>query len=341
MRLRCDGGHPFYNTVNYMGLKKYFLYDKKNSNFIPVEYNSLERFIYSACIWIIGGVVLCGLGIAIFSKSIGTPAEIALKAENEALLEQLNKTKQVITKYDEELKAIAKNDNELYRSILGMDPISYDEREAGTGGADIYSEFDVYSASTSEILKWTAENVERMEHSIDIQKNSFEDIKRNYNINSEKFKHIPAIQPASGTLISGFGLRFHPILKYRRMHEGLDFSANTGDTIYATGAGVVKHAGRKSTFGNLIIIDHGYGYETYYAHLSALAKGVKPGTRVERGQKIGLAGSSGRSVGPHLHYEIHKDGQAIDPINFLFADTSPAQYLRYRNIAERSTKSLD
>lgn len=324
-----------------MGHKKYFLYDKNNSNFIPVEFNSLERFIYSACTWIIGGVVLCGLGIAIFSKSIGTPAEIALRAENDALLEQLNQTQETILKYDDELRKLAQNDNQLYRSVLGMDPISADERKAGTGGADVYSEFDVYSENTSDILKWTAENLERMEHSIDIQKNSFESIKRNYNANAEKFSHVPAIKPTSGTLISGFGMRFHPILKYRRMHDGLDFSANIGDDVFATGKGVVKHAGRKNTYGNLVIIDHGYGYETYYAHLSAFAKGIKPGATVNRGDKLGLAGTSGRSVGPHLHYEIYKDGRSVNPINFLFADTSPDQYLRYRKIAENSTKSLD
>lgn len=324
-----------------MGLKKYFLYDKKNSNFIPVEYDSLERLIYSACIWIIGGVVLCGLGIAIFSKTIGTPAEIALRAENEALVEQLQQTQKTIQKYNKELKKLAKNDNELYRSILGMDPISYDEREAGTGGADIYSEFDAYSKETTEILKWTAENLEQMQHSIEIQRKSFEAIKRNYNANSEKFQYVPAIKPTEGALISGFGLRFHPILKYRRMHEGLDFSANMGDAIYATGDGVVKIASRQGTFGNLVVIDHGYEYETYYAHLSAFAKGIRPGVSVKRGEKIGLAGTSGRSVGPHLHYEVHKKGKALDPINFLFADTSPAEYLNMRRVAEKNTKSLD
>lgn len=324
-----------------MGLKKYFLYDKKNSNFIPVEYDSLERLIYSACIWIIGGVVLCGLGIAIFSKSIGTPAEIALKAENEALVEQLRQTQATIREYNNKLKKLAENDNELYRSILGMDPISAGEREGGSGGADIYSGFDAYSAETAEILKWTSEHLEKMEHSIQIQKESFEDIKAHYEANSEKFKYIPAIKPTDGALISGFGLRFHPILKYRRMHEGLDFSANMGDTIYATGDGVVKIASRQGTYGNLVVIDHGYGYETYYAHLSAFAKGIRPGATVKRGEKIGLAGTSGRSVGPHLHYEVHKEGKAIDPINFLFADTSPAEYLKMRKAAEKNTKSLD
>lgn len=329
------------HKLGFMSLKKYFLYDKSNSNFIPVEYNTLERIVFSACLWIIGGVVLCGFGISVFSKSIGTPAEIALQAENQELLRQLNKTQETIREYDQELRQLAQNDNELYRSLLGMNPISQDEREAGAGGADIYSEFDAYSQETADILKWTAENLERMERTIDIQKSSFEDIKQQYNANQDKFTHIPAIKPTEGALISGFGLRYHPILKYRRMHEGLDFSANVGDAIYASGDGVIKIARRKSTFGNLVVIDHGFGYETYYAHLSAFAKGIKPGAKVKRGDKLGLAGESGLAVGPHLHYEVHKDGKTIDPINYLFADTSPSEFLKYRRIAETSSKSMD
>jgi|AntRauTorcE11898_2_1112593.scaffolds.fasta_scaffold02026_5 murein DD-endopeptidase MepM/ murein hydrolase activator NlpD len=324
-----------------MSLKKYFLYDKKNSNFIPVEYNSLERMIYSACLWIIGGVVLSGLGIAIFTKSIGTPAEIALQAENKELLNQLSQTQVTIKQYDKRLEKLAHDDNELYRSVLGMDPISLGEREAGAGGADIYSKFDVYSEKTSDILKWTSENLEKMERSIEIQESSFENIKRNYTVNRKKFNYIPAIKPTEGALISGYGLRFHPILQYRRMHEGLDFSANTGDAIYATGAGVIKKASREGTFGNLVIIDHGYGFETYYAHLSAFPKGIKSGATVNRGDKIGFAGTSGQSVGPHLHYEVHKNEKSVDPLNYLFADTSPAEFLKYKNISARSTKSLD
>lgn len=324
-----------------MSFKKYFLYDKNNSNFIPVEYNTLERVIYSACLWIIGGVVLCGLGIAVFTKTVGTPAEVALQAENQELLDQLTKTKETIQKYQEDLQQLAQNDNELYRSMLGMQPISYDERQSGAGGADVYSEFDAYDQETAEILKWTAENIEKMNRTIDIQKTSFENIKKKYNANREKFTHIPAIKPVNGPLISGFGMRYHPILKYQRMHEGLDFSANIGDPIFATGDGVIKHAGRKGTYGNLVIIDHGFGYETYYAHLSGLAKGIKPGTQVSRGDKIGLAGSSGQSVGPHLHYEVRKEGSAIDPLNFLYADTSPTEYLKFKRIAESNTKSMD
>lgn len=324
-----------------MALNNYFYYDKDSCEFIPVEYNSLERIVYTACVWILCGVVLSGIGISVLSFSVGTPAEIALKAENNELINQLKKTKTKIQNLDSRVDQLAKVDNEMYRSVLGMEQISYDERQAGAGGADVYSKFDVYNQETSEILKWTAENLESLERSINIQKLSFKEIKSYYNKNQKKMKHIPAIKPTKGILLSGFGMRFHPILQYRRMHEGLDFRANVGSKIYATGDGVVKYARRNGTYGRLIIIDHGYGYETYYAHLSSYAKGIKPGKKVNRGDLIGYSGQSGRVEGPHLHYEVHHNDKAVDPLNYLFADTTPEEYMMYKDIVENNQKSLD
>lgn len=324
-----------------MGLNNYYYYDQEHCEFVQVEYNALERVIFTACVWILCGVVLSGVGISLLSSSVGTPAEIALQAENQELINQLQKTKDVIEDLDQEVDKLAQADNELYRSMLGMQPIPYDERKAGTGGADVYSDFDVYSQETADILKWTAQNLESLERSINIQKMSFEDIKAYYNNNKEKMQHIPAIKPVKGILLSGYGMRFHPILGYRRMHEGLDFRANVGDEVYATGDGTIRFAGRKGTYGQLIIIDHGYGFETRYAHLSAFAKGIRPGTKVKRGAVIGLSGSSGRVEGPHLHYEIYKNNRDVDPINYLFADTTPDEYLMYKEIAATNQKSLD
>lgn len=324
-----------------MALKNYFYYDGESCEFVPLEYNAAERIVYTACVWILCGVVLTGIGISILSFSVGTPAEIALKAENQALIDQLQQTKTTIQELDGEVKQLARADNEMYRSVLGMDPIPYDERKAGTGGADVYSDLDVYSQETADILKWTSENLESLERSINIQKLSFDEIKNYYNNNKAKMTHIPAIKPTKGIVISGFGMRLHPMLGYRRMHEGLDFRANIGDEIYATGDGVVKMARRKGTYGLLVIIDHGYGYETRYAHLSAFGKGIKPGAKVTRGDVIGLSGSSGRAEGPHLHYEVYKNRKAIDPINYLFADTSPQEFVMYKEIAESSNKSMD
>lgn len=324
-----------------MALKNYFFYDERNCELVPVKYNTLERVVYTACLYILFGVVFAGLGISILSSSVGTPSEIALKAENQALLNHLETTKDAIEELDGELNQLAQKDNEMYRSVLGMEPIPYDEREAGVGGANVYSDFDVYSEETAEILKWTTENLESLERSINIQKVSFEEIKKYYNTNQEKMKHIPAIKPVQGILLSGFGMRFHPVLRYRRMHEGLDFRANVGDQIFATGDGTVKYASRKGTYGRLIVIDHGYGYETRYAHLSSYAKGIKPGTKVTRGDLIGYSGQSGMVEGPHLHYEVYHNNKPIDPLNYLFANITPDEFQMYQDIVESNHKSLD
>lgn len=324
-----------------MALNDYYYYDKDNCNFVQVQYNTLERVVFTASVWILCGVVLAGVGISVLSASVGTPAEIALKAENQVLISQLEDTQHTIEEIDQKVNELAQVDNEMYRSVLGMDPIPYDERIAGTGGADVYSEFDSYSEETAEILRQTAQDLESLERSINIQKVSFEEVKNYYNENQEKMKHIPAIKPTKDIVISGFGMRYHPMLGYQRMHEGLDFRANIGNEVYATGDGVVKVARLKGTYGRIVEIDHGYGYSTLYAHLSAFAKGIKPGTQVKRGDLIALSGNSGRSEGPHLHYEVYKDGKAVDPINYLFADTSPEEFIMYKNMAENSEKSLD
>ncbi|MDX1639236.1 MAG: peptidoglycan DD-metalloendopeptidase family protein [Balneolaceae bacterium] len=324
-----------------MSLQDYFFYDERNCEFVPVEYNTFDRVINTACLYIVFGVVFSGLGISVLSSTVGTPAEIALKAENQALLKHLQQTKSTIQELDVELDQLAQTDNEMYRSVLGMEPIPYDEREAGVGGADVYAEFDVYSEETADILKWTSEKLETLERGVNIQKTSFNEIKQYYNNNQEKMRHIPAIKPVKGIMLSGFGMRFHPVLKYRRMHDGLDFRANVGDEVFATGDGTVKFAGMKGTYGRLVIIDHGYGYESRYAHLSSFANGVKPGANISRGDLVGYSGHSGMVEGPHLHYEVYRNGKPVDPINYLFADITPDEFLMYKEIAATNQKSMD
>lgn len=324
-----------------MSLNNYFYYDEQNCEFVPLEYNSLERVIYTACVWILCGVVVSGVAVSLLAKTVGTPAEIALKAENQELISQLEQTRNTIRELDSEVDQLAQIDNEMYRSVLGMDPISYDEREAGSGGADVYSEFDVYSEDASEIMKWTAQNLESLERSIDIQKSSFSRIKKYYNENREKMKHLPAIKPVEGILLSSFGMREHPVLNYPRMHEGLDFRAGIGDEVYATGDGVVTFAGVEGSYGRLIKVDHGFGYESRYAHLSSFASGIRPGTRVQRGDRIGFTGQTGLTEGPHLHYEILRGGQPINPLQYLFGNISPEEFAMYKEIAETNQRSWD
>lgn len=323
-----------------MSLKNHFYYDEANCEFIPIEYNRKEQIVYNLSLWVLTGVVFAGLAIIILSNKIGTPAELALKAENEALYSQLEQTKGQIIELDSRLEEIATRDNEVYRSVLGLEEISMEERQAGTGGADPYEEFDIYSQSTSELLKWTASRLDNLERKISIQNLSFEELKNQYNLNKDKMSNIPAIKPGSGILLSGFGIRYHPILGYRRPHDGLDFRADMGAPVYATGNGRIRYMGRQGTLGKIVIIDHGFGYETLYAHLSGFAEGMKIGKEVTRGDQIAKAGNSGLSEGPHLHYEVHLNGQPVDPLYYIFADTSPEEYMLFRQISDTNTNSM-
>src|SRR5699024_1704799 len=275
------------------------------------------------------------------SFSIGTPAEIALKSENKALKEQLLATQTTINSLNNQVDQLAQTDNSLYRSMLGMPKKSIDERKGGFGGADMYSDFDIYSEKTADILKETAKSLESLEQSIDIQKNSFKKIKSYYHKNIDRMSHLPAIKPVNGGIISGFGQRFHPILKYNREHSGIDLEADVGSKVYAAADGIVTNASRDGSYGRLIIVDHGYGFKTYYAHLSAYAKDINSGTRVKRGEVIAYSGQSGLATGPHVHYEVHRDGEAVNPLHFLIGDVTPQQYLRLKEQAESSKISMD
>lgn len=324
-----------------MSLKNHYYYDESTCEFIPITYNRKEQVVYNLAVWILTGVVFAGIGIILLSSKIGSPAELALQAENEALYQQLEETKNSLVYLDNQLDDIAARDNEVYRSILGLNEISLDERLAGVGGTDPYEEFEIFEESTADLLKWTASKVDNLERKIGIQNLSFEEIKNQYNNNKDKLTHIPAIKPGSGIFLSGFGLRYHPILQYSRPHNGVDFRADIGSSVYATGDGKVKFAGRKGNLGKVIVIDHGFGFETLYAHLSTFGNGIKSGTTVKRGEEIAKSGNTGLVEGPHLHYEVHLNKRPVDPLFYLFADTSPEEYMMFKQISETNTNSLD
>jgi murein DD-endopeptidase MepM/ murein hydrolase activator NlpD len=322
-------------------LSNYFIFDENECKFVPVMYKPLDRLIHTASQLLLYGIVIAGAAIAVLSNYAGSPAEIALKAENRELLSQLERTRSAIVTLDKKIVTLAEADNELYRTLLGLDPLSYDERQAGVGGADMLSRLDVYNTSTSELMRWTINNLESLERRINVQKLSFEEIKLYYNENQEKMRHIPAIRPINTEITSGFGMRLHPVYRFRRMHEGVDFRARVGTPIHATGDGSIIMAGRNGTYGITIKIDHGFGFESLYAHLSAVEPSVRVGRTISRGDIIGYTGDTGVVEGPHLHYEILRDGKAVDPLNYMFADLSPEEYVAFRRIADESERSLD
>lgn len=327
--------------MSKMSQHSHYIYDADQCEFVPVEYSRREKVLHTFSIWLISSIVFACIGIAILSNQLGTPAELALKSENDLLVEQLENTKGSIISLEEQVQTISQMDNEMYRSVLGMDPISEEEREPGTGGADIYSEFDLYSQNSADILKWTSSRLDNLERRINVQKMSFDEIKSYYNENQERLSHLPVIRPVDGVLLSGFGMRVHPVFKYRRMHDGIDFRSDVGTETFATGDGVVKSAGRRGSYGNMLEIDHGFGYTTRYAHLSGFAEDIKVGAEVKRGDLVAYTGNTGVTEGPHLHYEVRMNGDSVDPMNYLFGDITPEEYLMYQEVARNNPKSMD
>ncbi len=317
-----------------MKKNRHFYYDPDRCEFIPVSEDRNNKLLHSFTFWLVNSIVVATVGLTILANTVGSPAEIALKAENKALLDQLKKAESSMTSIEEQLEAITELDNELYRSVLGLEPIPEEERQAGTGGTDLYEEFDYHSSDASKILRSTASKLDNLERRLGVQKLSLKEIKHAYNRSREKMPSIPAIKPVNGVIISGFGMRTHPVLNYRRMHEGVDFRADIGTEVHATGDGVVTFSSRNGSYGKLLEIDHGYGFVTRYAHLSDFARNIRPGTKVQRGQKVAYTGNTGVSSGPHLHYEVLKDGNPVDPLTYIIADITPDEYLLYKQVTQ-------
>ncbi len=321
-------------------MKHYYYYDSQKCEFVTVEYRNSDRIVHTLTTWLTVGLVIAGLLIGFLVSFAGTPAEIALKSENSELLKQFRQSQSRIDQLSDQIALLAEKDNEVYRTVLGIDPISYDERLAGAGGADFYDRFDGLRESTANLLRSASFELENIERRIQIQNRSLEEVKEFYNSNETKMRHLPVMRPVDGVVLSGYGMRLHPVLGVRRMHEGIDFRARVGTPVYAPGDGVVKFAAnRAGGYGLLVEIDHGYSYVTRYAHLSAFADGIRPGKRIKRGDLIAYTGRTGRVSGPHLHYEIHRNGRAVDPLNYMFADMTPQEYRMFVDINRKSNST--
>jgi murein DD-endopeptidase MepM/ murein hydrolase activator NlpD len=243
------------------------------------------------------------------------------------------------SKFDElskELSTLQLRNDSVYADIFGIPPVSENLKIAGTGGTDPFEHLRGYS--NSKLMIETATRIKELESHLKVHQHGFERIEKLSKIRNEKLACIPAIQPIHNhNLIrtsSGFGMRMHPVYKVMKMHTGLDFTAKVGTKIFATGDGVIKEvSASKIGYGNHVVIDHGFGYETLYAHLSDFE--VRKGQKIKRGEVIGYVGNTGTSTGPHLHYEVIKNGRQINPVNFFFNDIT---YEEYREMVEISTR---
>lgn len=322
-------------------MKNLYYYDPQQCEFVVVEYNKKDKILHTLTTSLLIGIVVAGFFITSLVYLSGSPAELALRAENRVLLNQHLQNQGTITQLSDQLGEISRRDNEVYRTVLGMDPIDEQQRMAGAGGADLFAAFEGLAPSTTALLRQTSSELENIEQRLRIQQYSFDEVREFYNRNSEKMRHLPILRPIDGIILSGYGMRTHPVLGVRRMHEGLDFRASIGTPIYAPGDGIIKYAAnRAGGYGLTIEIDHGHGYMTRYAHLSAIGDGIRVGRRIERGQRIGYTGRSGVVSGPHLHYEIHRNGRPVDPLIYLFADLTPQEYQLFTRIHRAQQRGL-
>jgi len=265
------------------------------------------------------------------------------------LTRELNKMQMTYTDLNDEmammseiLTELEEKDDNIYRVIFEAEPISPAVRKAGVGGSERYTDLEGFNQS--DLMKETAKKLDNLYTKIGIQSMSYEELTASIRNKSKMLYAIPSIQPVANKelkrIASGYGYRIHPVHKVRKFHRGVDFTAPLGTEIFATGDGkIVKASRSKRGYGNKIVIDHGYGYETLYAHLNTID--VKKGQIVKRGEKIGTVGSSGLSTAPHLHYEVHHEDKAINPINFFHNDLDETQFEKLIQLANRSNQSFD
>ncbi|MFB6097654.1 MAG: peptidoglycan DD-metalloendopeptidase family protein, partial [Salinibacter sp.] len=246
-----------------------YVYDPETCSFKQVESSWKEWTAYVG--QIVGlAVILAGLFVwGIDQQWIASPEEQTLKVENAALERQLDRVNDRMTVLSARLDTLAKRDRTLYRRLFQMKPISKDVRQVGIGGADPYKKFDGMTKDTRSLLRSTARKLDKLERQMALQKSSYRELYRVAKQRKERLRQLPAIRPANGRIISNFGMRKHPILKVRKMHEGIDFLVRTGSPVMATAAGTVKRAERSPGYGKVIEIRHPEsGYMTRYAHLS-------------------------------------------------------------------------
>ena len=273
-----------------------------------------------------------------------SPKEKALKRELNGVLVNYEHIQTQLEVLDLTLEDLEKRDNEVYRVIFESEPIGREIRFSGIQGAGVRYE-SVRGLSNGALLERTSRKVEELLKRLSIQSESLDEVANLASNKKALLDALPAIKPVKSTpsvrFSSGFGYRIHPIFKVPKMHAGVDFTAKRGTPIYATGNGVVisNDVFGGQGFGNHVTIAHGFGYHTLYGHMDRLA--VRQGQKVKRGDLIGYVGNSGRSTGPHLHYEVIRNGQRVNPINYFFNELTPAEYDALVKAAASSNQSFD
>ena len=320
--------------------KTYYFYNPNTLNYERVYPSAKDRFFGILRHLSIG--IIIGVGVFfLLAKIFDSPIESLLKKENKLLQTQYEVLSLRLNEALEVLSDIQQRDEDLYRTIFQAESIPESVRKSGFGGANRYEH--LMSLSNAELVVATTQKMDLLNKQLYVQSNSLEELITLGKTQEERNRCIPAIQPIANKDLkrtaSGYGMRIDPIYRTPRFHSGMDFSAKTGTDIYATGDGTVTFAAWKQGYGNCLMIDHGYGYKTLYGHLSKYKARV--GQKVKRGEVIGKVGNSGKSTGPHLHYEVIVRGKYDNPSKYYFMDLTPEEYDRMIDIAENHGQVMD
>ncbi len=292
--------------------------------------------------FILASIALGVLFVAILFQYIDSPKERLLRQQNTAYKESYAVLQERMKQLELQMVELEQRDNEVYRSIFEATPIPDSARVK-----EMLAKNEIrliQSLSNTELIENMRNQLNNLSLRMSFQSQSFAEITTMVKNKEKLLRAIPAIQPISNKnlkrVASGFGYRIDPLYKDFRLHAGLDFSAPTGTPIYATSDGVVQAAGFNTDgYGNKVVINHGYGFQTLYAHMVRVK--AKQGQTVKRGEVIGYVGSTGKSTGSHLHYEVIKRGAKVDPVYYFFNDLTPAQFDRLLKEAAANKQSLD
>lgn len=320
----------------------HYKYNRKTLKYERIDNTAkyhLRKFIKVA---LLGIVIGAGVFITLITF-VPSPAQKRLAEENDRINSQYQLLSKQLDNALEVMSLIQERDDNFYRVILQADSIPTALRIGNIKNTTRYDQWDNLRIGT--IVKETSQKMDLLNRMLYTQSNSFDELVELAKGHEKKLRHVPAIQPVSNKDLkrtaSGFGRRIDPIYKTVRFHKGMDFSAPTGTDIYATADGTISSIGWKQGYGNCIVIDHGYDYETLYAHIHKFKEGMRRGTKVSRGDVIAFVGNTGKSTGPHLHYEVKYKGVHQNPQNYYFMDLTPEEYDEMLRISSNSSQTFD
>lgn len=314
-----------------------YTYSKESQQFEPHKVSPWLKLF--RVLGVLSGIVVAAwIIVALAFKYIGSPREKRMQQEVSSLQRKYTLLQKNLNATQTKLNQLQERDNKIYRVIFEAEPLP----DLGLQ-KKLDAQRKISKYSNVELIASIEEKMERIQKQVEAQNVSYDSLLSYIENKEQLLQSIPSIQPVSNKTLkriaSGFGYRVDPIYKIRKFHSGLDFTAPQGTPVYATGNGTIVLANYSTGgYGNHIWIDHGYGYRTHYAHLVKIKKNEG---RVQRGEVIGYVGSTGKSTGPHLHYEVERKGAKIDPVHFFYNDLAVEDYEKLLEMAQRSNQSFD